>query len=292
MKLHSARVVLQCVGPLLAFFALAYAIAWTFFLTASLPAFEGIRNLVVLIGVFAPAMAALALTARAEGSAGVAALLQRVVQWRVSARWYVFAVVYFALIKLSVALVHRLWIGSWPRFGGSPWYVIVAAIVISTPFQSGEEIGWRGFALPRLAARFGFGSASILVGVLWAAWHIPLFFVDGGDTQGQSFPLFLVEVTALSVAMAWLYVRTGGSLLLTMIMHSAVNQTHDIVPSAVPGAMDPFALSTSLVAWLTAGLLWLCAAYFLLRIARIHSIESRYDERGRPQCESVSVSQP
>ena len=68
--------------------------------------------------------------------------------------------------------------------------------------------------------------------------------------------------------MAWLYVRTNGSLLLSMVMHSAVNQTKDIIPSAVPGAANPFALSTSAVAWLTVGFLWACGAYFLVRAHR------------------------
>ena len=129
--------------------------------------------------------------------------------------------------------------------------------------QAGEELGWRGFALPRLATRFGLRTASFLLGVLWAGWHLPLFFILGGDTVGQSFPLYVLQVTALSVAFAWLYARTRGSLLLTMLLHAAVNNTKDIVPSAVPGATQPWALSTSPVAWLTVALLWGTAAFFL-----------------------------
>jgi membrane protease YdiL (CAAX protease family) len=70
--------------------------------------------------------------------------------------------------------------------------------------QVGEELGWRGYALPRLARRFGLGGASLVLGVLWAGWHLPLFYMLGGDTVGQSFPLFVCQVTALSVAIAWL----------------------------------------------------------------------------------------
>lgn len=69
--------------------------------------------------------------------------------------------------------------------------------------------------------------------------------------------------------MAWLYWRTQGSLLLVMLLHAAVNNTKDIVPSAVPGATNSFALSISLVGWLTVALLWIAAAYFLVRMRKI-----------------------
>ena len=87
---------------------------------------------------------------------------------------------------------------------------------------------------------------------------------------------------AYSVVLAWLYWRTGGSLLLTMFMHAAFNNTKDIVPSAVPGATNPFALSTSLVAWITVALLWICAAFFLRTMpsARSSAAARDADRRG------------
>jgi hypothetical protein len=78
----------------------------------------------------------------------------------------------------------------------------------------------------------------------------------------------VLQVTALSVAIAWLYAHTNRSLLLPMLMHAAVNNSKDIVPSAVLGATNPFALSTSLVAWLTVAALWICAAYFLVQMPK------------------------
>jgi hypothetical protein len=148
--------------------------------------------------------------------------------------------------------------------------VIVAATVFSTVVggQAGEEIGWRGYALPRLAARLGLGPAGVLLGLIWASWHLPLFFLPGADTFGQSFWVYLMQVSALSVAIAWLYAHTNGSLLLTMLMHSAVNQTSGIVPSGVPGATNVWGLSASPVGWLTLALLWVGAAYFLVRMPK------------------------
>ncbi len=228
--------------------------------------FLAISGFLYLLGVFAPSLVALALTARTDGRAGTLALLRRTVKWSVGARWYVFAIGYMAAIKLAVALLLRIATGAWPAFGQEPLYIMAIAIPFSTPVQAGEEIGWRGYALPRLSARLGLSGASVALGVIWACWHLPFFFISGTDKSGQSFPVYLLGVTGLSVAMAWLYWRTNGSLLLTMLMHAAVNNTKDIVPSAVSGATNAFSLSSSRVAWLSVAILWICAAYFFIRM--------------------------
>src|SRR5262249_55855143 len=188
---------------LLKFFSLTYIVSWTFFTsaatvsggTASTP--SGLARLsgpLFLLGVFAPSLVALALTVRADGKTGTLALLRRTVEWPTGARWYVFAVGYMAAIKLAVALLHRLATGAWPEFGHTALYIMAVAIVFSTPVQAGEEIGWRGYALPRLAGRLGLARASIVLGVIWACWHLPFFFIPGSDNSGQSFPVYLLAV--------------------------------------------------------------------------------------------------
>ena len=124
-----------------------------------------------------------------------------------------------------------------------------------------------------MAARLGLARASILLGLIWAVWHLPQFFIPEVDTYKQLFVVFVLRVTALSVAIAWLYARTNGSLLLPMLMHAAVNNSKDIVPSAVTGGTSIFGLSSSLVAWLTVTLLWICATYFLIRMPKIEKID-------------------
>ena len=255
-----------------AFLALTFIASWICWIPlAAFPLPDLAGQALALLGTITPSLVALWLTSRIQGRAGVGALLERATQGQVAVRWYVFALGYTAAVKLVVALLHRVVAGEWPRFGDTPWFIIPFAIAISTPVQAGEEIGWRGFALPRLAARFGLAPASILLGVIWAVWHLPLFFVGGADKHGQSFFVYAFQVTAISVAFAWLYVRTGGSLLLCMLLHAAVNNTKDIVPSVSPGASNVFGLEASLVAWLTVAVLWACAAYFLAWMARTES---------------------
>jgi membrane protease YdiL (CAAX protease family) len=203
-----------------------------------------------------------------EGRKAVNELLSGMLKWHVRARWYVFAVSYIATIKLAVALLHRLATGAWPAFGSEAPILMLLATFISTPVQSGEELGWRGYALPRLAECVGYARGALLLGVVWACWHLPQFYWAAADTYKQSFPVWALQVVAISVAMAWLYLRTNGSLLLTMLMHAAINNTKDIVPSASRNVSNTFSLHVSTVMCLTVVLMWITSAYFLVRMSR------------------------
>jgi membrane protease YdiL (CAAX protease family) len=256
------------VRQVVVFCVLTYAFTWSLFLAAK-PMASGSRTALILVGALGPSLVAVLLTARSDGRSGVRALLGRLLRWRVKIRWYAFALGYMAVVKLAVAVVYRMTHGHWPRFGEHSVATIVVLIVVVGIIGGplGEEVGWRGYALPRLTQRFGLAPASLLLGVVWSLWHLPLFVLSvGGDQFEQSFPTYLLQVTALSVAMAWLMGNTGGSLLLAVLFHSAINQTKDIVPSTVTGAHHAWALSTSSVAWLTVAVLWVGAGYFLSRM--------------------------
>jgi membrane protease YdiL (CAAX protease family) len=227
---------------------------------------------IFLIGVFAPGLIAVALTAWDDGRQAVGTLLGRIAFWRVGLRFYAFALLLVPLTKLAVAALHRALTGTWPRFGETNPALLVAATIISTVSQAGEEVGWRGYLLPRLTERTGLVAASLIVGVIWAAWHLPLFFAPGADTNGQSFPLYAMQVTAYSVAFAWLYWRTGGSLLLTMLMHAAANNTKDITPSGGVQGASVFGLEGTLVLRLTVLLLWVVATVLLVRMRGVRRV--------------------
>ena len=256
--------------------------SWTFFIAVVIlsnnnpetsTGLNVFQQVLIFIGVIAPSLVALWLTSRSGIPGQTQNLLARIGRWKVHIKWYLFAIGFLVVIKLLVAFLYKIITGSWPQFGQTPWYIMIVAILFSTWVQAGEEIGWRGFALPPMTTKLGLGHSTILLGIIWASWHLPLFFIKGSSTYGQSFPLYIIQVTAVSVILGWLYWRSRGSLLLVMIMHAAINNTKDIVPSTVPGASNSFAISNSLVGWLTVLLLWVFAAYCLFAMRSVKQID-------------------
>lgn len=261
-------------GMLIRFFLFTYALSWIFFITVVLlpshaPGLSALQQILIFLGAISPSLVALGLLFFKGGKGQIDDIWRRISHWKVGLKFYVIAIGYMAVIKLTVAILYKLITSEWPAFGQEAWYLMLAVIPFSTLVQAGEEIGWRGFALPRLTSRFGLPLSTIILGVIWASWHLPLFFIQNASTYGQSFFLYVLQVTAISIAMGWLYWRTQGSLLLTMLMHAAINNTKDIVPSAVPGASNPFEWNISLAGGLTLIMLWIFAVYFLYRMRSI-----------------------
>ena len=253
-------------GGLARYTLLTFVVSWgCFFLAANLlgwpqrvPSGLGSHPL-FLLGVFGPGLVALALA----GRVGRVELLASLTRFPKGLHWYVFAFGFFFAIKLLAALMTRIAGGSWPVRSEYSFLALLGATIVSAPVQVGEELGWRGYALPRLASRVGLGPASAVIGVIWALWHWPQFAIPGTSSSGQSFPVFVLSVIALSVPMAWLYWRTQGSLPLVMLMHAAINNVGMYLSSAVRPGERPLALGASRMAWVTLGLLWACALGFL-----------------------------
>ena len=260
---------------LTAFFGTTFVVSWSaWFLAGALDTSRDPATghsvswtLLVYLGTFAPAIVALAMTAQA-GRQQVAALFGQVVRIDVPMRRYLLAFLFMFAVKLGVAAAYRLGLGAWPRLGYESVALLAVATIFSTPGQAGEELGWRGFALPRLGARIGVAWASIVLGVAWAFWHLPLFIIPGVDKSGQAFPVWGLGVVALSVAMAFLWLRTGRSLLPVMLMHAGVNNLGSIIPGAIPKASNIWTWHASPQLWLTTGVLWLAAAGVLVAMYR------------------------
>lgn len=263
-------------GPILImlilYFFITFLVAWLLFITASVVSdnaqLSTLSRLLIFIGAISPGLVAVSLTAITKGADGVKLLINKISVKGTKAVWYIFAVTFIALIKLLAALVFFLLYNSWPQFGTTSPYVMLFSIAISMWVQAGEEIGWRGYALPLMSKKIGLPMSGILLGIIWATWHLPLFYITAADTFNQSFPLYLFQVTALSVIMTWLFWKVNGNLLLLMVFHAAINNTKDIVPSASKASETPFTLNASPIAWISLALLWVVAFYAIYSMAR------------------------
>lgn len=198
--------------PLTVFFVLAYALTWWVY------PLLWINPLIGLLGLFGPALAAIIVTAVTEGGAGVRALLSRIVRWRVPLPWYLVALGLPALIALLAATCSVLFGPAVLRVGtlSAIDFILVVLVV-------GEELGWRGYALPKLLERFSPLVASLIVGAVWWLWHLPLFFIANTPQFGQPVVAFLIMTTAYSILLTWVFLRTHGSVLIATLFHGAIN---------------------------------------------------------------------
>lgn len=202
--------------PVTAFCVLAYALSWW-------PAVLYALDLSPLpIAGFGPFLAAVGVLSLTSGKGGVAAMLRGMVRWRVGARWWAVALLLpVALAGTAVAL--NLLLGapapSADELNNWPSILPVFLIVLLVPGFGGswEEPGWRGYALPRLAAERSPLAASLIVGLLWAGWHLPLFLV--GEIEWPDLGL----IVAASVVFAWVFEHAQRSVLLAMAFHAMNN---------------------------------------------------------------------
>ena len=224
------------------FFVLAFASSWVVwapavFLSGGPSEPLTLAALLHLVGGLGPMASAFVVTALGGGSAGVRELVGRVFRWRVGAGWWVVAVLGTPILFLVAAVISRLLFGGSPdlgEFGRSEEFSFlgllpywVANIVF---FGFGEEVGWRGFALPRLqTGRRSALLAALILSLFWAGWHVPLFtFALGLQSMGlTAVPGWFFFMVTGSVLLAWLYNSTGGSVLIVAIFHGTLDITID-----------------------------------------------------------------
>ncbi|WP_236796463.1 CPBP family intramembrane glutamic endopeptidase [Amycolatopsis sp. GM8] len=250
--------------PLASFFTLAFALswlAWTPYVLSEnglglapirFPVIMGSTQLLgVLPGAYlGPILSAFLVTALADGRPGLRRWLGRFLKWRVSWRWYV-----GVLLGVPLALT----LTSLPFSGGPhlPAVTVFGVYVIGLVFQMlttglAEEPGWRDFALPRMQPRFGPLRGTLILGVLWGLWHLPLFLTEWGgpDVQPLQVVEFVVAATMISVVMTWVFNRTRESLPVAMILHTSVNNFMSVAwLSIFPAANGRYAPHIVLIAF-------------------------------------------
>jgi membrane protease YdiL (CAAX protease family) len=249
----------QIIRPLL-FFTLTYLLSWAIWIPLDLAHFgigsihipETTSNIVRLLGVLMPAVSALILTAIFGGQTAVRTLLGRLAIWRVGWSWWAVAVLVQPILLILAGLIYNVMWGN-PLVTMLP-VGVTSAFVINIIFLAiatlGEEIGWRGVALPSLQSRRTALNASLILGFFWAAWHIPFWLLmDTFDQYGWTYMLLnFLFVLPGTFFITWFFNHSRSSLLLPVVFHLSFNilNTALFPVTATPG---PFALFIA-IEWL------------------------------------------
>jgi uncharacterized protein len=215
--------------PVTWFYILAFGISWLGMISAVL-ASRGIapfyRPYFLVLSIFfaiGPALAAVIMSQVAHGKTGVRDLLKGLTRWRVGVVWYIVAVLSPVLL-LTVAQVVTKLLGLTvtipvPQVNLSPY--VIFGLGVNFLGNTCEEIEWRGFALPRLQKRHNALIATLIVGTLWALWHLPLIFLAGPMSE---YPfLWFISIVTDAFMYTWIYNSTKGSILLVALFHGSLN---------------------------------------------------------------------
>lgn len=224
--------------PVVWFYGLAFAIAWLGWLPVvagshgvapfTHPAFQA----PLLLPALGPAVAALIVVWASEGSAGLHRWLQLLGQWRVGVQWWGLALLLpvgvFAVGQVVTQALRLAAPPAPPDVDRVP--IVVATLIMAVFANPWEEIGWRGFALPRLQKNHSALTATLLGGGLWGVWHLPLFFWVGNPMSSYPFLPWFLGTVAVTFVYTWLYNSTHGSLWVVTLFHVVGNTVGLLIP--------------------------------------------------------------
>ncbi len=215
----------------LVYFILAYFFSWCVFVPLALQAQGVLSGLPVwlhLLAAYGPLLAAFMTALAFEGMDGVRRLVSQVTRWRIGWGWWLIALGSPALLYAGAVLLSNLFgspaglatFGRVAELPGLGWLAGWAVWILT--FGLGEETGWRGFALPRLQQQYSARTATLILGLLWAAWHAPAFFYNY-EFSLLSVLAFTVSILLGALLLTWLYNSSGGSVLATAVWHGTFN---------------------------------------------------------------------
>jgi CAAX protease family protein len=220
--------------PLLLFFVLSFVLTWGYFWLIWTPL--RLPDSLIALGGFGPAASAFLVLGLTSGKRGVVCLLGSIMHWRVGALWYVVALLGIPVLNFLAFLVVPGMLADFvaPDLRLPRLYLSEIAISLTIGIAPlWEEIGWRGFAQPRMQRQYGPVVGSLILGMLWGVWHLPFFFGplarSGPGTTFVSAGIALVEfsigLTGLSVVMAWVLNNCGGSTLMAILLHACFDSS-------------------------------------------------------------------
>jgi membrane protease YdiL (CAAX protease family) len=233
---------------MITFFALAFAWSWAigFAAIGAKANFPVTSTVLSIMSGFGPSLAGLAVVRRFSGRTGLRDWLTRCLAWRVGWHWFLLAFLLPPSVMLIANSIHIMLGGSPPAALSSDKILLAIlnfGLVLLIGGPLGEEFGWRGYAMPALAARCSLRATNLIVGALWGLWHLPLFFSPGAVQSVLPIMTFMINILAGSIVFGWLWERTKGSVLPALVMHTSLNAWAGIlgiIPS--PETSRPYAL--------------------------------------------------
>ncbi len=186
-------------------------------------------NPLFILAVYAPGIAGIFLVLMNYGIRGLGSFLRRLTIWRAPAPWWLFLILGIPLIVYTGAALKGSISDPFPFF---PWYQVFPALVVALLLGPIEEFGWRGLALPLLQRKFNPFWAGLILGCIWALWHIPSFLLSGTPQSNWSFIPYFAGVVAISVILTPLFNSAQGSLLISALFH--FQMMNPIFPDAQP----------------------------------------------------------
>ena len=254
--------------PLATFVVLAFGVTWVVWIPRALGAPVGA---VGQLSTWAVAVAAVLAALLTGGRGAVRELLSRLVRWRVGLRWYAVVLLGPAAFWVLTALLFAALGGTWDDgplgITATDWALLPVVLLIAALTDGlGEELGWRGFALPQLLARRTPLTASLVLGVVWAAWHLPLLWTPGAALHEQPPWLLVLDLLAKAVLFTWVFLHTRGSVLLAVLFHASLNVFS--IPLAASSAGRPAlqVLALALEGVIAAAVVLATRATFLHRV--------------------------
>ena len=230
--------------------------------------FNTLLPLVIMAILAGPSLSGILLTAFVSGRMGFRDYLSRLLQWRVGIRWYAIALLAAPLLMTAIYLAlsllsTRFQLGVF-TVGDKVSHLLMGLV---TGIMAGffEELGWTGFATPRLRQRYSILQTGLIIGLPWAIWHILpalwLGFASGTICGAFSTISYLLDpflfLVASRVLIVWVYDRTGGSLLMAMLMHlSLTSSARILTPAGIVGLpLLLFGITWAAVVWILVFLL-------------------------------------
>jgi membrane protease YdiL (CAAX protease family) len=198
-----------------------------------------------------PLVAAAVVITVTRGRAGLREWLVHLFRWRVSWRWYLFALLsYPAVASLAYTVsdwIHgrewsiiNLWSSGFENLrlsatsiGLGPensLQILAASILVNVLVSIFEEAGWRAYAIPRLQQRYSSLISGLVMGVIWSVWHLPYFFTKGAVHNGLPFAWFLLTLTSISIVLVWMMNHTNQSALMAILFHTSFNLSAQFLP--------------------------------------------------------------